>query len=118
MFQVTDSQVADAEEEKNCEDSFFGDLEQQAWSFTEWTNVPLRAAAELDNGLGSKESGNSSEDSSSCNNLTSENEYIRRLLHSADLHLLKPGLVNAAYDKPGSASFPLILHKVIPGRRP
>ena len=54
MFQVTDSQVADAEEEKNCEDSFFGDLEQQAWSFTEWTNVPLRAAAELTMGWAAK----------------------------------------------------------------
>lgn len=75
------------------------ELEQEGgWNFSDWTNSSPRIDVEEDNGLEVGDCDSTSTDSSERVNFTSGNEYVRRLLRSADLKLLKPGLAYAAYD--------------------
>jgi hypothetical protein len=75
------------------------ELEQEdGWNFPDWTNSSPPIDVEEDDGLEGGDCDSTSTDSSERVNFTSGNEYVRRLLRSAELKLLKPGLAYAAYD--------------------
>ena len=73
-------------------------LEQDRWSFSEWTSAPVVAEVIDQDGLECYESGSCSSESSQSVHLSSGNAYVKKLLQSADLHILQPGRVCAAYD--------------------
>ena len=64
-------------------------LEQDRWSFSEWTSAPLVAEVPDEDGLECYESGSCSSESSRSVHLLSGNAYVRKLLQSADLHILQ-----------------------------
>jgi hypothetical protein len=65
------------------------EIEQDRWSFEEWTNV-----IEWNDQISSTSDSSASE----LENDTSGNEYMKRLLLSADLHILLPQQVLSAHN--------------------
>jgi hypothetical protein len=85
----------------------FMDLEQDHWSFSDWRS-PGRSAddedtkrhssdEEADNGARDNNASNEDGDGQQMED-PSDNQYIRRILNSADLHILRPGVVSNAYN--------------------
>ena len=88
------------------------EIEQDSWVFDDWCNPrnpPAHRCGEDDVSGGDDASDDGSSRSSSSSvredgndniNTNDTNEYVRRILRSADLHILQPGLVSAAYNAP------------------
>jgi hypothetical protein len=87
------------------------ELQQECWNFSEWSHpehnsvTPLLTTGSADNSDSSKDDEAEEFDaiegseSPAISTATPYNyEYVRTLLDSADLFIMQPGLVNAAYE--------------------
>jgi hypothetical protein len=76
------------------------EIEQDRWSFEEWTNTDLCVTPIFDDVIEWNDQISSTSDSSASEleNDTSGNEYMKRLLLSADLHILLPQQVLSAHN--------------------
>ena len=78
------------------------DLEQDEWNFADWrhpdsNNVSASSSdGDGDVSMGDEEVG--SPEVADSPEVAESNDYIRKLVQSTDLHILQPGVVNAAYE--------------------
>jgi hypothetical protein len=78
-------------------------LEQDRWSFSEWTSAPFVAEVPDEDVLECYESGSCSSESSRSVHFSLGNAYVKKLLQKADLHILQRGRVCVAYDSEARA---------------